>query len=425
MAMIKFNRIRPTIFYTLRGMATSGRATPIPWGALVLENDVALVGEIEVIPTLLDVVCRTTGMGFAAIARVTSDRWIACQVKDDIGFGLAAGGELVVETTICHEIRQHQELVVIDDVDADPLYATHHTPQLYGLKSYISIPIYHHGEFFGTLCAIDPHPHKLNTPAVVGMFRLFADLIGFHLDSGSALRSTQVQLAQERHDAQLREQFIAVLGHDLRNPLAAISAGAQALRRSTTDERTILVTGRIEKSVQRMNNLIEDILDFARGRLGGGIPVASTFTELNVDDLEQAVAELRQAWPESRIDLHLTLNAPFMCDSKRMAQLLSNLLANALVHGAASEPVTVCVRSESERFTLSVTNKGSPIPAALMPTLFKPFVRASTCPDMQGLGLGLYIASEIARAHGGSLSVNSDDEATQFLLTVNSPGTLL
>ena len=124
-------------------------------------DDIAAVGRIDVVPTILDIVCRTTGMGFAAVARVTEDRWIACSVRDDIDFGLKPGGELKVETTICHEIRQTGDPVIIDDVQADPVYRGHHTPALYGFRSYISMPIrLPDGRFFGTLCAIDPEPGR-------------------------------------------------------------------------------------------------------------------------------------------------------------------------------------------------------------------------------------------------------------------------
>lgn len=131
------------------------------------QADIDAVHKIESVPTILDVVCRSTGMGFAAVARVTEDRWIACQVLDNFHFGLLPGGELKVETTLCHEIRQHRQVVAIDNVTEDAVYSDHHTPSMYGLKSYISVPIVlPDGRFFGTLCAIDPKPHAVNNPQI-------------------------------------------------------------------------------------------------------------------------------------------------------------------------------------------------------------------------------------------------------------------
>ena len=134
-------------------------------------------------------------MGFAAVARVTDDRWIACSVKDDIAFGLQPGGELKVETTLCHEIRQSGTAVVIDHVAEDQAYCAHHTPSMYGFQSYISMPIaLPNGSFFGTLCAIDPRPARVNTPEIVGMFRMFAELIGFHLDANQRVKTSTAAL---------------------------------------------------------------------------------------------------------------------------------------------------------------------------------------------------------------------------------------
>ena len=130
--------------------------------------DVARIQRIDAVPRILDIVCRTTGMGFAAVARVTDARWIACAVRDAIEFGLTPGGELEVSTTLCHEIRQHGEPVVIDHVKDDAVYCGHPTPAKYGFQSYISVPIrLSDGSLFGTLCAIDPKPHRVNTPETV------------------------------------------------------------------------------------------------------------------------------------------------------------------------------------------------------------------------------------------------------------------
>ena len=112
----------------------------------------AAIRRIDAVPMILDVICRTTGMGFAAVARVTNDQWIVCNLLDKINFGLKPGGELKVETTICSEIQRDGAAVVIDHVDLDPRYSQHHTPRLYGFQSYISVPIIRaDGSMFGTL----------------------------------------------------------------------------------------------------------------------------------------------------------------------------------------------------------------------------------------------------------------------------------
>ena len=205
-----------------------------------IQRDIAIVSGIEAVPNILQVVCHATGMGFAAVARVTEGRWVACSVLDQIDFGLKPGSELKVETTICHEIRQSGQGVVIDNVAEDEVYCGHPTPAMYGFQSYISMPIIRRdGTMFGTLCAIDPKPHRLKVPGIIGMFKLFAELIAFHINSTDRLASSEADLLDERRTAELREQFIAVLGHDLRDPLASINSGTQILLRWPLDAKAV------------------------------------------------------------------------------------------------------------------------------------------------------------------------------------------
>ena len=215
---------------------------------------VAAIGLLEVIPSILDTVCRATGMGFAAVARVTDSRWIACAVLDQISFGLQPGGELVLESTICHEIRQSHEPVVISDVQLDAQFRNHHTPAQYGFRSYISYPIMlRDGQFFGTLCAIHPDPADLTRPEITNMFKMFAELIAFHLAAQDRLETAEANLSVEQASASMREQFIAILGHDLRNPLAAVQAGVRLLEKGQPPERAKAIFSRVSASMDRMS----------------------------------------------------------------------------------------------------------------------------------------------------------------------------
>lgn len=377
-----------------------------------LGANIAAVQGIAAVPRILEVVCRSTGMGFAAVARVTDERWICCAVRDEIEFGLVPGGELKVETTICHEIRQNHQAVVIDDVERDAVYCGHHTPAQYGFQSYISMPIMlADGTFFGTLCAIDPKPARLNTPETIGMFRLFAELIATHLDAVDRLAASEARLLSERETSELREQFIAVLGHDLRNPLASIAAGTKMLAQGKHEPAKILQL--MQQSTARMSALIDNVLDFARGRLGGGIALDRSQQSLE-PVLNQVIAELRASFPDSRIETAFDLAHPVDCDGGRIAQLFSNLLANSIVHGTSTSPIRVHASTQGGAFELSVANSGEPIPPDAMDRLFQPFHRMPEPDCQQGLGLGLYIVSEIARAHGGTIEVTSSPQQTCF-----------
>ena len=379
-----------------------------------ITRSVEAVHAIGLVPAMLDTVCRVTGMGFAAVARVTDERWIACSVLDDIAFGLEPGGELKLETTICHEIRQNEQAVVISDVAADEFYRDHHTPAQYGFRSYISFPIIlPSGRFFGTLCAIDPEPRGLDRPEIHNIFRMFADLIGFHLDLGDRLSETQDDLGRERETGVQREQFIAVLGHDLRNPLAALEAGLSLMKRSPSEERGSMIMTAMQATINRMNLMVGSILDFARGRLVSDLAlrVESVFAEQIVT---QVVSELEIAHPERVIQLQCDDMPPLLCDPQRIGQLVSNLLGNALTHGASDEPVIVHGRASDGDFLLSVANSGPEIPEDVREKLFQPFAQGTESHQSGSLGLGLYIASTIAKAHGGTLDVQSSAAQTCF-----------
>lgn len=382
-------------------------------------TDIEAIASVAAVPTILSVVCRVTGMGYAAIARVTEDRWICLASNDEIGFGLGPGGELEVETTICHEVRQARGEIVIDHVAEDEAYCRHRTPAMYGFQSYISMPIFlKDGSFYGTLCAIDPKPRKLKEPTVIGMFRMFADLIAAQIDAVKRVVRAEENLLTARQTADLREQFIAVLGHDLRNPVAAFAAGMRFLRQAKLDEKTKSVVDLMGSSVDRMSALIEDIMDLARGRMGGGIAIERSTKDLE-SALRHVVDELRAMHPGRMIEAEFDLTRSVSLDVGRIARALSNLLGNAIAYGSPSAPVVVRA-STSNGFEMSVENSGADIPPASMERLFAPFTRGDGISDNRGIGLGLYIVSQIARAHGGSIVAISEGGKTRFVFHVPS-----
>jgi phosphoserine phosphatase RsbU/P len=220
-------------------------------------------------------------------------------------------------------------------------------------------------------------------------------------------------LTDERTIAALREQFIAVLGHDLRNPLSAVITGASILSATLQNEDEQKIVYNMQNSARRMAGMIEDIMDFARGRLGGGMIVNRRPTETE-PVLLHVVNELRFGFPDRIIQTDFSITEPVDCDMPRISQLLSNLLANALTHGSSDTPVIVRAFHKDGVFELSVSNSGNPIPAAVLEKIFHPFTREGSRPSQNGLGLGLYIASQIALAHQGQLTVLSDEHITRF-----------
>jgi PAS domain S-box-containing protein len=201
-----------------------------------------------------------------------------------------------------------------------------------------------------------------------------------------------------------RDQFIGILGHDLRNPLAAILAGTELL--SAVPEPFARTVVRVARSAHRIEVIIRDLLDFARGRLGGGIPIAPRRCDMRVI-CDEVVEEIKQAHPTRAISFKATGDLRGVWDPDRIEQVISNLLGNAVAHGA--DPIVVMSRAEDDHVVTAVHNQGPPIPDAVIPTLFEPFTRAEQeiGTRHEGLGLGLYIANEIVHAHGGALSVSS------------------
>jgi signal transduction histidine kinase len=382
-----------------------------------LARDIDAVQRIDAVPSILRLICRHTGMGFAAVARVTEHTWTACAVRDEVNFGLAAGGQLDLHTTLCFESRAARASIVIDNFDEDPVYRGHHTAQIYKLGSYISVPIVlPDGSYFGNLCAIDPAPADLSNARTLGMFEMFAELIATQLASDGRQQAAEAALSHERETAALREQFIAVLGHDLRNPLSAISATAELLALRKQEPDLAKIGQRLKTTTSRMARLIDDVMDFARGRLGSGIGVSIEAVDDLAVALRVVIAEVREANPERILADDIVLDTPVRCDRMRVQQLLSNLLGNAVTHGAAQCPVRVRARVEQGELLLSVTNGGNVIAPETLGKVFEPYWRPPTSKPGGGLGLGLYICRQIVLAHGGTLEVSSSEqEGTCFV----------
>jgi len=382
---------------------------------------VRAVQAISAVPQILETVAAITGLGFVAIAHVTESSWTTCAVWDKLGFGLKIGDGLDVGTTLCDEVRSTAKTIVIDHVQQSERYRDHHTPRIYGFQSYFSIPVFRRdGSYFGTLCGLDPSPMQLSTPATVSMLELFAQLISTQLETERIHAVAQSDLLSERETEELREQFIAVLGHDLRTPLGAFQHGVELLALKAKEPEVLPILHRMRRSVGRMSALVDDLVDFTRGRMGNGIALAMRHESGLELQFAQVIAELREVHPEADIVAFIQPCISLHCDAGRLSQLLSNLVKNAIVHGGPGSQVSVLVTCTDNRFFMSVTNDGEPLPPHVVPQLFKPFWRSPSSSPQEGLGLGLYIVSEIARSHQGTVDVTSFDGKVCFTFTMSA-----
>jgi len=233
--------------------------------------------------------------------------------------------------------------------------------------------------------------------------------------TGAVVDVTEQKQVQEALAEALafRERMMGILGHDLRNPLSAVRVlSSLLLRREDLGESARGQVAEIERAARRMTEMIGTLLDFSESRYKGTMPVAPVPMDLG-EVARAAVGEIFVANPDREIELSSRGDLRGRWDQARMAQVVSNLVANAITHGAPDEPVRVSLHGEGDEVRLEVRNGGLPIPPELLPVLFEPFRRGSATGDSshaRGLGLGLYIAKQIVAAHGGEIGVRSTAE---------------
>ncbi len=310
------------------------------------------------------------------------------------------------------------EPVLVPDAENEPSLAPL-VPLLRheGIGALAFIPLFTGGRLLGNLTLYYGAPHDFARHELET-----ASAIANHLASVLARFSAVARL----EDAlRAHELFAGVLAHDLQNPLGAIINSAQVVamrqeRERPHDERDKKPLGRIVTSGQRMSRMIEQLLDFTRARIGGGLvvePRASHLGEL----CRQALDELELAHPEWRLRYEVAGNLEGRWDPDRLLQVISNLVANAGQHGTRGGEVLVVVDgTQPERVRLDVRNQGS-IDAPLLPHVFDPFrTTRPNEPRTRGLGLGLFIVRELVRAHGGQVRVSSS-EASGTSISVELP----
>ncbi|MCQ8848828.1 HAMP domain-containing histidine kinase [Alteromonas stellipolaris] len=380
-----------------------------------IERDIRTIQSIEAVPHIMKMLSDATGLRFICVARVTEDNWTMCSVLDQVNFNLIPGDELDIKTTFCSQVRKSTKPIVIEHAKEDTVYRESEIPIMYGFESYFSYPIYNkNGDFFGTLCGLDPLPAVLKTDKIENQIKSFAELISRQMEVDDRLATAETNLLSEQAAAKLREQYIAILGHDLRTPLSALKMGVDFLVEHASDATSQKVLSRMDNSAKRMTRLISDVMDFTHGQMGEGVQLSVK----PVNDLESVLAhtvsELSSLHSDRDIRANINIEGIFSCDPERISQLLSNLLINAIVHGDSAQPIKVVASIEQETLTVSVSNGGAPISADVIDKLFHPFWRNENNKKTGGLGLGLFIASQIAEAHKGSLMVHSDENETVF-----------
>lgn len=411
------------------------------------KQDIRNIEKIAIIPNLLNVICQTTGMGFAAVARVTEDRWITCASEDHLEFGLKPGDELQVKTTICDSIRNDRKAVVIDNVSEDPDYHDHHTPAMYNLQSYISMPIIRKdGSFFGTLCAIDPKPNSLKEFKVREMFNLFAELISFHLEAveqaeadktlldkkNSLLKEKEVEkkeaekilsetekklieknISLEKMNTEL-EAFNYISSHDLQEPLRKIQFFTDIIQREEENklsEKAQTAFNKIRSSAFRMQNLINDLLTYSKTKFDERkfeLKDLNIITNEVFDDLSEEIEN-------QNIQLDLQDLGKLSIIEFQFRQLLYNLISNSLKFASPdrqlvvklSSKIIVGSKSEHEKLSpnkkykkITISDNGIGFEQTYSDKIFGLFQSLHT-KTLKSTGIGLTIVKKIVENHNG------------------------
>ena len=222
--------------------------------------------------------------------------------------------------------------------------------------------------------------------------------------------------AMAKDRATFAEQMMGIVSHDLRNPLSTIQIGASILARGDLTQMELRVLGRITRATERSSRLIADLLDFTQARLGKGLAISTKSCNVH-EAVAASVDEISAVFPHRRV-MHLAHGVgQSVADAGRLEQLVGNLVTNALTYGKADASITVTSSIDEQKFSIGVHNEGDPIPADARTDLFRPMTRGrDRAAAGHSVGLGLFIVSEIARAHGGAVSVTSEEHAgTTFL----------
>ncbi|GAB3702251.1 HAMP domain-containing sensor histidine kinase [Spirosoma flavus] len=391
-----------------------------------LARDIERIQRIPIIPTLLNVICETTGMGFAAVARVTEDRWITCSVRDDIQFGLQPGSELTIQTTICNEIRDSHQPVVIEHVQQNERFCNHHTPAMYGFQSYISFPIIlKSGEFFGTLCAIDPRPAQLESTKIRGLFAAFTELISLHLQQSDLLEESDYarkNLSRQLTNSQdENRQYRHISSHTLQEPLRKLRLFSgmlvEAIRINEREKAGQLAV-KINQGAERFSALLKDLTSFSDLEKN-----QTTFQPTDLDyTLGLVITELRTQLDIKEADVRLGPMPTVPGIPAQLELLFYHLVENAIKFSKPDQVLALSIDSnelistelipnlspDKQYVEIKLRDDGIGINPSQLEKIFDLFSQLPTGEIQRGAGIGLSICRKVLRNHSGQISIHSE-----------------
>lgn len=424
----------------------------------VLSQEIAEVGQLPIVSKILELICKTTGMRFAAMTKITSQKWIALAVIDKLDYGISPGDELEIIDTLCGDVKRLGKPVIIDHVDKDDKFCGHPIPKASGFQSHISVPIVRaDNSFYGTLCAIDPEPKDLKNENIISLFSFFADLISEHLDTVDLLKSSKKSLKKQllvrdnlesqvlartrdlqktvgelaRSNQELME-FGYIASHDLQEPLRKIQTYLSMMEQNDKiilPENARSYIEKITFAVERMRQLINDLLSYS--------VVQTTPNVFETIRLNELIDDVVENLSEDIAHKNASLQIGQLCEVKvfpfQIRQLFQNLLSNSLKYSDPGRPPIIQISStvvlgkdaspelepDESYSKISVKDNGIGFNQNYAKKIFNIFERLHGKSNYAGTGIGLAIVRKIVENHHGFISVRSKEnvgsEFTIFL----------
>jgi signal transduction histidine kinase len=406
-----------------QSMATLAEASRLLAQSLDSEEILATVTRM-VVPSFTDAVAihlkdRETGEPHLAVFHAGNPELLAAaqKMQQEGTFRVAAPSRRVMQTGRAElHAKVTPEWLLEQDVD-EPVVAL---IRRFGVSSTIHVPIVWMGTPSAVIVFAATGTRVYNMRDLVFAEEL-ARRASIAMRNAELFQTATVERQRAEEAAAVRERLLAVVGHDLRNPLSSVSMAAEMLCSSKLETADARLANRIRSSTRRMKRMIESILDFARIRAGLGFDLQLESTDLR-HICAGVIDELRLSRPNQEIALDVEADTVATCDPDRVAQVLSNIVGNAVQHGAEGGPIRVSVRDGGPgAVAIEVHNLGEPIPADAQASIFEAFRREpkSTGGRSTSIGLGLFIADQLVRAHGGTITVRSPDRGgTSFTVVL-------
>ena len=380
-----------------------------------LQKDIDDIQSINIVPTILDVICRSTGMGFAAIARVTEEKWITCGVLDTVPLGLSVGDELEINDTFCKQVRESNRLVIMDHAAKDKVYCHHKIPKMYGFQSYISVPILRkNGEFFGTLCALDPKPNKVNNPQVIAMFTMFCEMLAFHLDAIDTMQK-QGQALKRKESELATYDFIS--SHDLQEPLRKIQILSSAIENN--EAPNLSDAGKkyfssIKNAATRMRTILNDLLSYSETSFN-----SNRFKEVELSALvKRSKSRLAKQFEHTKTRWGMDDLCQLNVVPIQIEQLFYNMFSNCINFKSPERDLHIQLNTSKNLGSafnvhglqsnvmyceITVKDNGIGFEQQYADRMFQLFKRLSTDEHNKGTGIGLAIVKRIVENHQGQI----------------------